>query len=164
MKTKVTVDDGHGKQDQSQESEAKLVKSLEEGKAENDNVMKKYITSVYIILIILGIGTGFILSGKGFSGNKSSKSSTQINTAKIVGSTDTKTFKDSAVGTVEQGGIDGEGTHKLIRDGGPSQTVYLTSSVVDLDQFIGKKVTVWGQTMAAQKAGWLMDVGKVEQE
>lgn len=82
--------------------------------------------------------------------------------SKVVGSSDTKTFKDSAEGTVKAGGINEEGTHRLLRSGGESQTVALTSSVLDLIQFEGKKVKVWGETFAAQKAGWLMDVGKVE--
>lgn len=69
---------------------------------------------------------------------------------------------DIAIGVVEKGGIDGEGTHKLLREGGPSQTVYLTSSVLDLDQLIGQKIQVWGETNKAQKAGWLMDVIKVK--
>ena len=61
-------------------------------------------------------------------------------------------FKDVAEGYLEQGGINGEGSHKLLRPGGDSQTVYLTSSVTDLDKLSGMQV----------KAGWLMDVGKVE--
>jgi len=36
------------------------------------------------------------------------------------------------------------------------------SSIVDLDQFTNKKVKVWGQTMQAEKASWLMDIGKIE--
>jgi len=63
---------------------------------------------------------------------------------------------------LEQGGIEGEGSHKLTREGGESQTLYLTSTVVDLEQFVGRKVQVWGETFAAQKAGWLMDVGRVK--
>jgi len=31
-----------------------------------------------------------------------------------------------------------------------------------LQSFVGKKVMVWGQTIAAQQAGWLMDVGKIK--
>lgn len=81
---------------------------------------------------------------------------------KEVGSTNLETFSDTATGVIEKGGINGEGSHKLIREGGPSQTAYLTSSVVDLDQFAGKKVQVWGETFSAQKAGWLMDVGRVK--
>lgn len=69
---------------------------------------------------------------------------------------------DTAIGVVEAGGINGEGTHKLLREGGPSQTVYMTSSVLDLDQFVGLKIQIWGETNKAQKAGWLMDVVKVK--
>ena len=85
-----------------------------------------------------------------------------IKTGNVEGISDTKTFKDSAEGMLEKGGINGEGTHKLLREGGPSQTAYLVSSVVDLDAYAGKKVKVWGETFAAQKAAWLMDVGKIE--
>ena len=75
---------------------------------------------------------------------------------------DEKTFKDTAEGTLQEGGISGEGTHHLVRPGGDSQNVYLTSTVIDLQSFVGKKVQVWGQTVSARKAGWLMDVGKVK--
>lgn len=85
-----------------------------------------------------------------------------LNTATEVGSTDTKTFRDQATGTLESGGLNGEGTHKLIREGGSSQTMYLISSVVDLETFVGKKVQVWGETIRGQKAAWLMDVGRVK--
>ena len=71
-------------------------------------------------------------------------------------------FKDVAEGYLEQGGINGEGSHKLLRPGGDSQTVYLTSSVTDLDKLSGMQVKVWGETYQGQKAGWLMDVGKIE--
>lgn len=71
-------------------------------------------------------------------------------------------FKDIAEGYLEKGGINGEGSHKLLRPGGDSQTVYLTSSVTDLDKLSGMEVKVWGETYQGQKAGWLMDVGKVE--
>jgi hypothetical protein len=58
--------------------------------------------------------------------------------------------------------MDGEGQFHLVRPGGDSQNVYLTSSTVDLSEFIGRKVTIWGQTQKAQKVGWLMDVGGVK--
>lgn len=82
----------------------------------------------------------------------------------VVGSSDTKTFKDCAKGELAKndGKITDEGSHKLIRQGGDSQTVYLTSSVVDLNQFVGKNLEVCGETFNAQKAGWLMDVGRVK--
>lgn len=114
-----------------------------------------------VFIILAGVATGFFLSQKGIALPKG-KVMKRGAFKKVVGSKDTSIFKDQAVGIIEKGGVDGEGTHKLIREGGPSQTAYLTSSVLDLDQFVGKKVRVWGETFAAQKAGWLMDVGRVE--
>ena len=63
---------------------------------------------------------------------------------------------------LEEGGISGEGTHHLVRGSGPSQYAYLTSSVVDLEPFVGKKVQVWGQTFTGKKAGFFMDIGKIK--
>lgn len=134
---------------------------------ENGGVMKSKTTaivlSVYAILIGLGIFTGFSLArADSATLGATAGKTTVIKTGSVAGITDTQTFKDSAIGVIEKGGIDGEGTHKLIRDGGPSQTAFLISSVIDLDEYLGKKVKVWGQTFAARKAAWLMDVGKVE--
>ncbi|MGB9707096.1 MAG: hypothetical protein ACPLXP_03430, partial [Microgenomates group bacterium] len=83
---------------------------------------------------------------------------------KEVGIKDVKTFRDYAFGRlkINDNGDIPEGSHKLIRPGGPSQTAYLTSSVVDLNQFLEKCVEVWGETFAGQKAAWLMDVGRVK--
>lgn len=119
----------------------------------------RIIVGVYVLLALLGIGTGYLLSHANVTGTGAPGT---IKTDKVAGSTDTKTFKDTAIGVIQKDGTDGEGTHQLIRDGGPSQTVTLMSSVVDLDQYVGKKVKVFGQTLAAQKAAWLMDVGRIE--
>ena len=73
-----------------------------------------------------------------------------------------KLCPDKAEGTLKIGGIDGEGTHHLVRKGGKDQYVYLTSSTVDLSKLQNKKVNVWGKTYAAQTAGWLMDVCYLE--
>lgn len=133
-----------------------------------DGSKKSLSKQIYIggaVIIIAGILTGYILSSSLSKGNLSSSVGTkdgQTGSGKSVGSADTKTFPDSAEGDLEAGGINGEGTHKLIRPGGDNQTVYLTSSVLDLNQFVGKKVKIWGQTFSAKKAGWLMDVGRVE--
>lgn len=80
----------------------------------------------------------------------------------VFGSANADTFKDSAEGILQAGGINGEGSHQLLREGGESQTVYLTSSVTDLDKLVDMKVKVWGETFKAQQAGWLMDVGRVQ--
>lgn len=82
----------------------------------------------------------------------------------IYGSPDEKAFNTTATGVLDKGGLNGEGTHKLVRPGGISQTVYMTSSVIDLDTLVGHQITVWGETFKGQKAGWLMDVGRVKVE
>ncbi len=81
---------------------------------------------------------------------------------KTAGIKDTKTFPDQAEGILREGGFEGEGSYHLERPGGKSQNAYLTSSTIDLSEFIGQKVKVWGATFRASKAGWLMDVGYLE--
>lgn len=132
---------------------------MEENKTRN---YRKFLIPglVVVIIILSGVLVGYLLSQKGFGLGQSTVSNTSSGT--IIGSTDEKTFKDTATGTLEVGGLNGDGTHKLIREGGPSQTVYLNSSVVDLDQFVGKKVQIWGETNKGQKAAWLMDVGRIK--
>jgi hypothetical protein len=123
----------------------------------------KFLVPVLMIAIIVlgGVITGYFLSqNKGLSSVGTSAGT--INKPNEVGSADSKTFKDTATGVLEAGGLNGDGTHKLIREGGPSQTAYLTSSVIDLDQFVGKKVQVWGETQKGQKVSWLMDVGRIK--
>lgn len=143
--------------------EEHIVRSLDPKVEDMQKNNQKIIYGVYIVLIILGVITGYFLSGRTSQSLVSSGRQDQvINTDTAAGVTDLKDFKDSAEGKLEKGGIDGEGTHSLIREGGPSQTVYLFSSIVDLDEFTGKNVKVWGETFAAEKAGWLMDVGKIE--
>lgn len=117
---------------------------------------------VYVVLLFLGVGTGYLLSQKGAS--PLAPKGAPITTNKIIGVQDASTFKDCATGKLEKDGLDGEGTHKLIRDGGPSQTAYLISSIVDLDQYVGLTVKACGQTLAAKKVSWLMDVGRLELE
>jgi len=126
---------------------------------------KVIILGVFLVMILLGVVTGyFIAGGKQLaSGTATSAAAGPTATGKnVFGSADTKTFTDSATGTIEKGGISGEGTHKLIREGGASQTACLVSSVLDLDQFVGKKVKVTSKTMEAKSCPWLMDVGQIE--
>ena len=131
------------------------------------NAFRKVPVILFLILAVLGIATGYLLSktqGAGLIGGPSSPLSKigGPDKGKIFGSSDEKTFKDNAEGVLREGGIDGEGAYHLERLGGESQNVYLTSSVLDLSQFIGKKVKVWGETHTAEKAGWLMDVGRLQ--
>lgn len=119
-----------------------------------------------IVSILLGMGSGYLFSrnintasqlSTGSSGNGA-----KLAKGTIEGSDDLKTFKDSAEGVLQAGGVNGEGQFHLVRPGGESQNVYLTSSIVDLSKYLKQKIKVNGQTQAAQTAGWLMDVGRVE--
>lgn len=129
----------------------------------NPSFLKEILLPSFVILSVITAGafTGWRLSGKKLP-EKSEKGSRQVQVGKEVGSKDEKTFRDKAEGILEEGGIEGEGTHHLVRDGGPSKYVYLTSSVVDLGEFSGRKVEVWGETFKGEKAGWLMDVGRIK--
>ena len=122
------------------------------------------ILAIFAVFIVLGLFTGFILSsGKGIiSIGKGGTTASNISKGEVFGSDDTKTFKDTVSGILKKGGIDGEGVYHLVRPGGDSQNVYLTSSIVDLSQFLDRKIKVWGETQKGKRAGWLMDVGRVE--
>lgn len=123
-----------------------------------------------LVVILFGLGAGWGIarltppSASSMSSAKGTKISDQAQLAvgDVFGVEDESTFSDTAEGIIVKGGIKGEGTHHLVRPGGDDQNVYLTSSVVDLDQLVDQKVKVWGQTFTAQTAGWLMDVGKVK--
>lgn len=127
---------------------------------------KKSLLIVGVFVALAGIATGWVLNKQGVGRNILGLSKSSAPGAKLganeAGLADEATFKDTAEGTLEEGGVNGEGTHHLVREGGPSQNVYLTSTVIDLSAFVGKKVQVWGQTIGARKAGWLMDVGKIK--
>lgn len=121
------------------------------------------ILAVYLIIVAIGIGTGFFLSkGNVASTVPGPTDSSSVSKGSTYGSGDLKTFKDTVEGELAEGGIEGEGQFHLVRSGGESQNVYLTSSTLDLSLFVGKKIKVWGATQTAQYAGWLMDVGRVE--
>lgn len=125
-----------------------------------------------VIAIAAGVATGWggaQLQGKTASdngipanGQLQQVATGEVKAGDVFGVADEQTFKDSAEGFLQIGGLDGEGSHKLLRVGGPSQTVYLTSSITDLDKFDGMNVKVWGETFKGQKAGWLMDVGRIQ--
>jgi len=124
--------------------------------------------ALIFFLVAGGIASGYFLSLKQVKNKPAKKAISRnigdkaITKGMVVGVSDEKTFKDLAEGKLEKGGIDGEGSHHLTRPGGDSQTVYLTSSLIDLDKFVGRKVKIWGETFSAKKAGWLMDVGRLE--
>jgi len=167
--------------DKSQETAPKgqtpIVSDLKTTTKNMSSQSKPNIIPVVIAFVVFAIG-GFYTgawaktSWGGVGGSKSpSLSSIQaevpvagVKVGDIYGSADEKAFNTTATGVLDKGGLNGEGTHKLVRPGGNTQTVYMTSSVIDLDSLVGHQITVWGETFKGQKAGWLMDVGRAKVE
>ena len=124
--------------------------------------LNKIFLGVLLSSIILGATAGYLMV------NPDKTASTIIipNQPAKNAQQDSRTFRDFAEGMIQKrpapksGEEYAEGTHLLVRDG--ATPVALTSSVVDLSQYEGKKVKVFGETQKAIKEGWLMDVGKVE--
>lgn len=152
-----------------EENQENIVKDLTQ--TEKKSAVKEIILPALIILVIILAGsvTGYFLANRGGSATGISQVKKLTGGAELiqgpneVGIKDVN-FKDTTEGRLEVNSDTAipEGSHKLIRPGGLSKTAYLISSVVDLNQFVGKCVQVWGETFAAQKAGWLMDVGRVK--
>lgn len=128
-----------------------------------DNPARTFLV-VVSLAVFLGIISGYLLTNRG-SALKSQ--SLPIGSSPKTPQQDTRTFRDFAEGTVKKKPEPSdvseyvEGTHLLERAG--AVPVALTSSVVDLSKYEGKKVKVFGETQKAIKEGWLMDVGKVEE-
>src|SRR5579859_6684108 len=124
------------------------------------------IIAVGVIIILIGLGAGWLFASKKTASGSGTKANIPTVTVSKneAGVTDPSTIKDvtTATGTLKVGGIRGEGTYHLDRPGGSSQTVYLTSTTVDMSGFVNEKVQVWGQTLASQNAPWFMDVGKIK--
>ncbi len=123
---------------------------------------------IIVVVVAAGILSGVILSSRGKNAAKAATTKTSISENTLTGEQKqsfNQTFRDQAEGTIQKNDkLDkyAQGTHRLIRPGGDDQTAYLTSSVLDLDQYLGKKVKVFGETFGSSQVGWLMDVGKVE--
>lgn len=127
--------------------------------------LNKILLLAVVLSVVLGLASGFSLSNKSSSG-LATPATSDTKPAKSA-AVDTKTFRDFAEGVIKpiptpKDGEYTEGTHILERDG--AYPVTLTSSVVDLSKYEGKKVKVYGETQKALKSGWLMDVGKVEEK
>jgi hypothetical protein len=119
-----------------------------------------------IVVVVLGLVAGWAISGKKAGNSNILQTNSAVNSVTVTkneaGFADASAFKDTATGTLQVGGIKGEGTYHLDRPGGATKTVYLTSTIVDMSPFVGKKVQVWGQTQSAKYAPWFMDVGRIK--
>jgi hypothetical protein len=121
---------------------------------------------VVILVVLAGIGTGWFLSGNSSAPTSKLTQTTQSgDSSKVedeVGVLEKGVEYEEVEGKLAEGGINGEGTHHLVRDEKrPDQNVYLTSSTLDLQSYVGKNVKIWGITISGQKAGWLMEAGKI---
>lgn len=149
------------------EAGASKMPNMKSKQSKSTNIHPAVLTIGAMLIVLAGSASGFGLSQLTASAQVDT---IEQGTGQVVdGSIEVGTLLgnpdkegDSATGVLQEGGLNGEGSHHILRPGGESQTVYLTSSVVDLDQLIGHEVTVWGDTFAAQSAGWLMDVVTVE--
>lgn len=144
---------------------------MEEIKVDPNTVVKplaspnKKLFLVLLVPVVLGLLTGFILYKRATAGTVrlAGKNVQVVQTPTEEGVKDAATFRDTATGSVieNDGKVTKEGAYILTR-GDVSQNVYLTSSVIDLSKYVGKKVQIWGETFKGQTAGWLMDVGRIK--
>lgn len=154
-------------EDQNQLPKSKLT-SLLRKVPQRANLPTKFLPLFIIFVVVAaGIFSGLVLSSR----SKSTKENLQkaaLSEENLTGEQKqsfNQTFRDQAEGVIEKNDdfdTYAQGPWKLIRPGGESQTAYLTSSVMDLDEYIGKKVKVYGETFGSGQVAWLMDVGKVE--
>jgi len=149
-----------------EKKEAKNEELMHGFKDSKSSLFSPKLLGILLVVVLLGMGSGYFLSDKNGGGSSVTPGKrllgSGVEKGKTYGDGDSKTFKDTAEGTLKEGGIEGEGQYHLVRPGGDSQNVYITSSQVDLSLFIDRKVKVWGATQTAQVAGWLMDVGRVQ--
>lgn len=130
---------------------------------ENPN---KLFVGILVASIVLGVSAGFLLANSERGATSSAAPATTSTTTPKTAQQDNRTFRDFAEGVVQKRSAPKdseeytEGTHILVRQVGTP--VALTSSVIDLSQYEGKKVKLFGETQKGIKEDWLMDVGKVE--
>ncbi len=149
----------------SEKAETTVIKPLDGTSSVAVPKMDKKFVLILLVPVLLGLLSGYLLFRKNTAGTVrlAGKNVEVVQTPTEEGVKDASTFRDTATGTVAEndGKITTEGTYILVR-GDASQNVYLTSSVIDLSKYAGKKVQVWGETFQGQKAGWLMDAGRIK--
>lgn len=140
-----------------------LIHRLDEKSSQSFFTYTRFII-LLIVILLLGVLTGFGISAatKYKTYTPSVEGISKTKPKQVVGLANKEMFKDKAEGILRKGGIEGEGNFHLERPGGPSRNVYITSTTLDLSEFLGKRIRVWGETFKGQKAGWLMDAGYVE--
>lgn len=120
-------------------------------KITNEKNDKAMLVGISTLAIVLGVLSGFSIS------NLVVTSSTSVAQEEIMsaGTNDESLLTDSTEGVLKEGGINDEGTHRI-------NDVTLISTVLDLDNFVGKKVTIWGLAIGSPNVDWLIDVAKIK--
>ncbi len=128
-------------------------------------ITKKILFFIVSLPIALGIITGFYIGGQ-YLFDKAiyrdiSGHTVILAKGQEVGSNDKNSTRDNAIGLLVKSDDQAKGTYKLMR-GTDALTVYLTSSTMDLGQFLGRGVQIWGETFQRKNIGWFMDVVKLK--
>src|SRR4030042_5426018 len=86
--SKTSIPQDIKKKDEQIVTQEHVLKDIDSESAEDKRAMKKFVIGIYIVLVILGVGTGYMLSGRQKGGvvPKTSQQ-TMIQTDKVVGST-----------------------------------------------------------------------------
>lgn len=129
------------------------------------NLITRKLFLVVTLPIALGIITGVLVGGESYFTRVTYKDVSGklvvLASGQEVGVNDKKSTRDNAIGLLVKSDDSIKGTHKLMR-GADALTVYLTSSTMDLGQFAGRGVQVWGETFQRKGIGWFMDVTKLK--
>ena len=128
--------------------------------------VKKILLITISLPIALGIFSGIVLGGDNFNispvrYSDEAGNNITVEVGQEIGSNDSRSGRDNAIGLLVKIDNSLRGTHKLIR-GADALAVYLTSSVIDLRSFEERGVEVWGETIGQKEAGWFMDVVKLK--
>lgn len=128
--------------------------------------MKKSLFLFVSLPIVLGIFTGTFLAKNNIGWTQKiyydeTGKRYQIKVGEEFGKSDKKSGRDTAIGLLMASDNIKKGTHKLTR-GSEALNVYFTSSTLDLNQFIGYGVQIWGETFQRKDVGWYMDVVKIK--
>jgi len=121
------------------------------------------VIAIAVVAIFMGVGTGWALANMNQISLPQSQTTLDMSNGEVESTpVEVEENKDSAEGTIKEGGLFGEGSHRLERGLGEDKDVALTSSSLDLSGFEGKKVQIWGENITSPNVYWLMDVSKVK--
>lgn len=135
-----------------------LTKNPSVVKKMESNKDKSVIISTVVLAMVLGIGSGMGLYNSDIFASNSNATEEQITENENI-DVDESMLQEQVFGTLNEGGVNGEGTHHIETEQGK---VALLSTSIYLDPFAGKQVTVWGLSVGSPNVDWLIDVAKIK--